>query len=427
MTQILEILEKLNPWWLEKDFDSGLNRTKYLKTIKSYLRTKEIIILNGVRRSGKTTLLFQTIKTLLKKGVEPTRILFVNFDQADLSNLENPFKQVLDVYFQEITPDKKSYLIFDEVQNIKNWERWAKSLYDERKHQLILSGSSSHLLSSELATLISGRYLKIEVFPLNFQEFIEFKNIQIKNKLELMSKKNKIIKALKEYIYFGGFPRAIFENNTFLKEEILKTYYETIIYKDILSNYDIRQKKLMKELIYYLVSNFTSFYSYKNLAKLFSADFSTIKEYFGFIEESQAFFSLSFFSYSVKVQNRNNKKIYCIDNGLRNAVSFKFSRDEGKLVENLVFVELQRRKKDCYYWHNSKRQEVDFVIKNNDNCLSAINVSYTNDVKEREIRGLVEFQKEFDRCKELIILTKDLEKIEAGIKFIPLWKWLLEF
>ncbi|MEA3329804.1 MAG: ATP-binding protein [Nanoarchaeota archaeon] len=425
MNQIIELMEKLNPWWIGKDFDSGILREKYTKKIKSYLKANEIVILNGVRRSGKTTLLFQIIKDLIKQGVNPKAILFVNFDHADLSHLENPFKEVLDVYFQEIAPDKRCYLIFDEVQNVKGWEKWAKSLYDEKKHQIILTGSSSQLLDNKLATLISGRYLKIEVFPLDFREFLEFKNIVIENNLDLVSKKNKILKELKKLLFSGGFPKVVLEEDLSLKEETLKIYYETIIYKEILSIHDIRQKKLMKELLYYLISNFTSLYSYKNLAKLLSADFSTIKEYFGFIEESKAFFSLSFFSYSLKVQNRNNKKIYYIDNGLRNAVSFKFSRDEGKLVENMVFVELKRREKEVYYWQNSKKQEVDFVIKNKDDSLSAINVSYTNEINEREFKGLVKFKNEFKKCKELIILTKDLEKKEKGIKFIPLWKWLL--
>jgi uncharacterized protein len=426
MVEIIEMLEKLNPWWLKKEFDSGFNRNKYLNKIKSYLSTKEIVILNGVRRSGKTTLLFQTINSLLNKGVDPKRILFVNFDQSDIFNLDDSFKKILDSYFQEVAPEKKCYLIFDEVQNVKGWERWAKSIYDEKKHQLILSGSSSHLLDNKLATLISGRYLKIEVFPLDFKEFLDFKNIKRGNKLERLSNKNQIIKSLKEFIYFGGFPKIIFEKNQNLKEEILKNYYETIIYKDILSNHEIRQRELIKELLYYLVSNFTSLYSYKNLAKLLSADFSTIKEYFGFIKESKAFFSSSFFSYSLHVQNRNNKKVYCIDNGLRNAVSFKFSKDEGKLTENLAFVELKQRGKNIYYWQNAKKQEVDFVVKNKDNFLTAINITYSNEINEREIKGLLEFKKEFKKCNELILLTKDLEKQEKGIKFIPLWKWLLE-
>ena len=152
--------------------------------------------------------------------------------------------------------------------------------------------------------------------------------------------------------------------------------------------------------------------------------YDTIKDYLSYYTEAFLFFSVDHFSYSFKEQKTLPSKIYCIDNGLRNAVSFKFSKDDGKLAENLVFVELKRRDKYVYYWKN--KNEVDFIIKNKDNKLTAINVSYSDDAKEREMNGLKELKKKYDKTEELIIITKDLEKEENGIKFIPLWKWLLK-
>lgn len=428
MTEILEILEQINPWWNNKDFETEISRDKYLNKIKSYLKSKEILVLTGVRRAGKTTLLMQTIKSLLEKGVEQKQILFVNFDEADLSNLKTPIKSVLDTYLSEVADDtKKSYLIFDEVQNIEEWERWAKTIYDGKKHQLIISGSSSHLLDSKLASLLSGRYLKIEIFPLDFKEYLTFNDIEINNKISLVSQKNKILKELKNYLLKGGFPRIVLEKNEKLRNELLKIYYETIIYKDIILMNKIRDQKLMRELLYYLMSNFTSLYSYKKISNNLSADFSTIKEYFDYIESSKIFFEIPIFSYSLKTQLRNNKKIYCIDNGLRNAISFKFSRDEGRLAENLVFLELKRKQEQIYYWKD--KNEVDFVVKNRDASLRAINVSYTNEISEREINGLLEFKNNFNKSNELIIITKNKEETitieKNNIKFIPLWKWLL--
>lgn len=424
MTAILEILAKLNPWWSGKEFNTGIIREDYLEKIKKYLKTREIIIMAGVRRSGKTTLLFQTIKYLIEKGVDPEQILFVNFDEADIASLENPIKAALDTYRQEVWDgEKPTYLIFDEVQSADGWERWAKSIYDEKKHQLIISGSSSHLLDNKLATLISGRYIKINIFPLDFKEFLRFKNLEYTKRLDIILNKNKIIRILREYLLEGGFPRIALEEDGTLKREMLKNYYESIVYRDILLMHNVRQTKLMKDLIYYLISNFTGSYSYKKVSEILSADFSTIKEYLAYIEESRAFFELSMFSYSLKMQTRNNRKIYCIDNGLRNAVSFKFSRDEGRLAENLILVELKRQEKDVYYWKN--KGEVDFIVKNNDQSLTAVNVSYTNDINKRETDALIEFKKGFRKTKDLIMITKDLEKKEKGIKFIPLWKWLL--
>jgi len=432
MAQLLEILEKLNPWWKRKEFETGFIRNAYLSKIKTFLKSKEIVVLTGVRRAGKTTLLFQTIHDLIyNQKIDPKKILFVNFDEPDLANLKNPIKEILDVYFQDVCSDKNTYLIFDEVQDIKDWEKWAKSIYDEKEHNLILSGSSSNLLDSKLSILISGRYLKISVFPLDFTEYLFFNNLSIKkDKISLASNKNKIMNLIKSYLKEGGFPRIVLEKNNSLKKEILKNYYETIIYKEIVSMHEVRNVKALRELIYYLCSNFSELYSYKQLNELLKIDFLTLKEFLHYAEEAKILFENSFFSYSLKTQARYNKKIYCIDNGLRNAVSFKFSKDEGKLAENLVFVELKRRDKEIYYWQNSKKQEVDFAIKNKDRSLTGINVSYTDEPNKREIQGLLEFKKEFKQCKNLIVLTKNLEKEtkfnKIEIKFIPLWKWLLE-
>ncbi|MDP2924817.1 MAG: ATP-binding protein [Nanoarchaeota archaeon] len=426
MTEIIEILERINPWWNNKDFEYGIVRTKYLDKIISYINSKEIIILTGVRRAGKTTLMFQAIKHLLDNKVNPRQILFVNFDEADINNLENPIKNVIESFYNEIADkNEKAYIFFDEIQNIDKWEKYAKTIYDEKKDQLILSGSSSYLLSGNLAKLISGRYLSIYVFPLDFKEYLEFNHVIFHNKLDLISKRSEIAKLLKEFIKEGGYPRIVLEKNQNIKRELLKSYYEGIVLKDIILIHRVRQEKLIKELVYYLASNFTQLYSYKNLSNTFSADFSTIKEYLGFIEGSRSFFELPIFSYSIKTQSRNNKKIYCIDNGLRNAISLKFSEDYGKLSENLVFIELKRRDNDIYYWQNDKNQEIDFIIKNKDNSLTAINVSFTDIINERESLALLEFKKTFKMAKELIIITKNTEKKENNIKYIPLWKWLL--
>ncbi|MCR4334945.1 MAG: DUF4143 domain-containing protein, partial [archaeon] len=178
-----------------------------------------------------------------------------------------------------------------------------------------------------------------------------------------------------------------------------------------------------KDLALYFATNFTSTVSLRNLRNNLKISYDTIKDYLSYYKEAFIFFTIDHFSYSFKEQKTLASKIYCIDNGLRNAVSFKFSKDQGKLVENCVFIHLKQLGKQPYYWKN--KNEVDFVIKNPDNTLEAINVSYTDEINERETTGLHEFKKQNEKTMSLIIITKNLEKTENKIKFIPLWKWLL--
>ena len=429
MDAILETLVRLNPWWNHEKFETGIIRDRYATRINKYIKTGEIVVLSGVRRAGKTTLAYQLIHDLINnQNIDPKRILFVNCDEPVLNLTENLLKNVMDTYRQDVCSEHPAYLIFDEIQNIEGWEKWIKSLYDTKKYHIVISGSSSHMLDSNLSHLISGRYLKIDVFPLDFSEYLQFNDLNIKkDNISLIANKDRIMNLMRQYLQEGGFPRVTLEKDRELKNEYLKSYYDSIVYKDIILMHKIRNVKNLRELVYYLCSNVTSPHSYKKLTELLKIDYATLKEYFYYTQEAKILFETQYFSYSVKTQSRNNKKIYCIDNGLRNAVSFRFSKDEGRLAENLVFIELMRRTNEqnqIYYWKN--KGEVDFVIKNKDDSLSAINVSYTNDIDKRETSGLKEFREHFaDKVKDMILLTKDVEKTEDGIRFVPLWKWML--
>jgi len=205
---------------------------------------------------------------------------------------------------------------------------------------------------------------------------------------------------------------------------LLKGYYDSFVSRDIILNAQVRQVRVMQDLLYVLFSSLSSPFSYRKLASRFSIDPATIREYIGYITDSHLMSELTFFSYSVSVQNVNAKKIYCIDNGIRNAISFQFSSDTGKLVENSVWIHLNSLGVPLYYWKGEG--EVDFVIKHSDNSLTAINVTYTDDIPEREIRALSLFQNAFsENIQRRILITKDIEKKEEGIEYIPLWKWLI--
>ena len=427
MEDLIDRLISLNPWWNNRDFGTGVRRERYLSQINRYYESGEIVVLSGVRRSGKTTLLYQMIHDLIHiQGKNPRTILFVNCDEPAITRLEHPLETVLDTYRKEICSEEGACLIFDEIQNIPGWEQWIKAVYDRKQFRLIISGSSSYLLSSELSTLISGRYLPIPVYPLDFSEYLLFRGVNPgRDSVARTSQKYKLLQMLREYLREGGFPQVILQPDEEVKKDQLRAYYDSIVYRDIVRVNEVRNQRAMSDLLSYLLSNVTSLYSYRKLEDLLGIEMNTIKEYIRYAEQAKILFEVRYFSYSLKTQARNNKKIYCIDNGLKNAVSFTFSTDEGKNAENLVFLELRRRGYKPWYW--KKKGEVDFVLKNPDNTLSAINVTYTDTIPAREFDALREFDSAFgSSVRDLILITKDTAQTEGNILCVPLWKWLLD-
>lgn len=418
-----------NPWWETKEVPEELKakpRPSYEQLVNS-IEIKEITIITGVRRSGKSTLMYQMIDSLLKKGIAPAQILYVNIEDKKL--VKDSLQDIYSSYRQNINLDKKAYVFLDEIHKKDGWEAWVRKKYDLKTHdKFVISGSCSYLLKKEYSTLLTGRNVTFEVMPLSFDEFLLFNNITIdKNNIKkgLLLEKTRllILKSLDEYLSLGGFPEVVLKSKNF-KTKLLEQYFDDILYKDIIDRYNLNSQKT-KDLALYLMTNFTSFISLRNLRNSLGISYDTINDYLSYYTEAFLFFTADHFSYSFKEQKTLASKIYCIDNGLRNAVSFKFSKDEGKLAENCVFIHLKRQGKYAYYWKN--QNEADFVIKNADYSLEAINVSYTDEINEREIKGLQEFKKQNKKTKKLTIITKDTEKKESGIEYVPLWKWLLKW
>ncbi len=425
---LIDILSEWNPWWFKKKEElkelSGIERPEYKELIKT-VNLKEITVITGVRRSGKSTVMYQMIKKLIESGVDSKNILLVNFEDEVLN--ETSLEDIYLEYREKINPDKKSFIFFDEVQKKQKWERWIRKKYDlKTEAKFVISGSSSHLLKKEYSTLLTGRIVAFEIMPLSFKEFLQFSGIKPEQKLlkkGIVSNKDKIKiqNALEKYINEGGFPEIFFKEKK-QKRLVLTNYFEDIIFKDVVDRFNIKSQK-PKELAKYLITNITGKTSLRKLREATDLSYDQLKEYLSHFFEAFLFFELNHFSYSIKEQKTRPTKIYGIDNGLRNAVAFKFSEDKGKLTENLVFLELKRQNKQVYYWAN--QNEVDFVIKNEDNSLQGINVSFTDKIKERETKGLKELKKQKKKTKKLTLITKNTEKKEHGITFIPLWKWLI--
>lgn len=424
----LEKLSEWNPWWENGNVSEGLTgkvRPEYNHLVDS-VKIKEITIITGVRRSGKSTLMHQMINNLLSSKVDKNQILFVNLEDKKLT--KDTLDDIYQCYRENLNPNKKAYIFIDEIHKKEGWESWIRKKYDLKTgDKFVISGSCSYLLKKDYSTLLTGRNLTFDVFPLSFGEFLLFKGVQAEsNKIEkgILLEKTKItiLKCFKEYLTLGGFPEILFRPEDY-KTKLLEQYFDDIIYKDIVDRYNLNAQKT-KDFALFLMTNFTSFISLRNIRNSLQLSYDTIKDYLSAYKEASIFFTIDHFSYSFKEQKTLASKIYCIDNGLRNSVSFKFSKDEGKLAENMVFLDIKRRGLYPYYW--KKKGEVDFVVKDKNQGLTGINVSYTDEIEEREMNGLLEFKKEFrSKVKQMIILTKNTARTEHGIKFIPLWKWLL--
>ncbi|MEK6893635.1 MAG: ATP-binding protein [Nanoarchaeota archaeon] len=426
----LNKLAEANPWWSIKKVPEELKgqpRLDYSLLVKS-IDVQEVTIVVGVRRAGKSTFMYQMVEKLIEKGVSPEQILFVNLEDTRFD--EDSLEDIYQAYRTNLNPDKKAYIFFDEIHKKEKWEAWIRRHYDLKTNcKFVVSGSCSYLLKKEYAALLTGRNLTFEVYPLSFKEFLEFKGRKLdfsKAVKGILTEKERflLLNDFNEYLFQGGFPRVVFQEKEF-KTPLLSQYYNDIIFKDIINRYNLNSRKT-SDFAKYIMTNIASLISLRNVRNVLGLSYEAIKDYLSHAHDAFLFFTLDHFSYSVKEQKSRAPKVYCIDNGLRNAVSFKFSKDEGRLAENIVFINLRRKNSDVYYWKSTNEKEVDFVIKKDNQSLTAINVTYTDEISGREIFSLIEFKKNFNKTKELIVLTKSLEKKEKGISFIPLWKWLLD-
>ena len=316
----------------------------------------------------------------------------------------------------------------DEIQRLTGWERWVNNLYEFENVKIYITGSNSSILNSEISNLLTGRNRLITLLPFSFQEFLLLKRCQFIKRLSLPEVKSKIRKYFNEYIQYGGFPEAA-KNSDF---EILKSYYDDIIYRDIIGRGLVRKTKELRELSFYLASNPGRLASSKKLKGFLGLESSlTVQNYLQILEDAFLFFKSSLFNFSVKKQIYNPPKVYMVDHGLSEAVAFHSTKDYGWLYENVVFIELKRKGLNTYYWKSKRNKEVDFVVKKGQRISEAIQVSFSIsdiDTLKREVDALLDAKKELNPDK-LLLITDDEERIieQNGVKIhiIPLWKWLI--
>ncbi len=423
-----QTIRQWNPWWAEKKVPhelTGIKREVTDSIIKT-LETAHIKDVIGVRRSGKTTVLYQVADHLINSGVPPKNIMFLNFDDPTI-NATSLDTILTDIY--KINPDI-SHLFLDEIQQKDGWEQWVRVLYDTKRFtQIFLSGSSASLLSYDIGRVLSGRHITFEVMPLSFTEYLQLRGWDNLEPDNLIYNREKLLHYQNTYLEEGGFPESAGVDK-FNHKKILTMLYNDIIARDITSrfgaSYDVTGR-----ICQLMLTNTTGEYSFNSIAKASHVAVETAEKYIGYLKESLLIMDLPLFSYKLKSQFKQNKKTYAIDTGLRNEVSFRFTSDIGKLAENAVFLELKRRSDEIYYWKSKDGFEVDFVVKNGQGVQTLIQVSW--DVKNKKTR-LREERSLCHACKEFglsdgMILTEDVENIIETdglmIRYYPLWKWLL--
>ncbi len=391
------------------------------------------VVFSGPRRSGKTYLMYIGIKELLARGEDRNQILYVNFENIRLAGATaQDLNDLLEVFF-EIYPanrTKKVWFFLDEVQVVPEWERFVRTLVDMENMNVFVTGSSSKLMSKEIATSMRGRSLTYDVYPFSFAEVLRADGIEQGEYLS-SAQKAKIVHKLEDYVKYGGYPETVIYREEW--ERILREILDVTIFRDIVERYDIKNIKVLKIFLNAIFnSKEFSIHKFFNFLKSQGTKVSknTLYNYFEYFADSFIVFPLRRFSYSYKDVESSIPKIYLVDNGL---LSLQGIRDKGRLIENIVFVELKRKgTRDLFYYKSTSEREVDFVIRDGKTVKQLIQVCYDIDnfsTKERETRALLNGSKELN-CDDLLIITWDYEAEEdvSGkmIKYVPLWKWLIE-
>ena len=394
-----------------------IERTILAKVLDAF-DDNRVLIITGIRRCGKSTLLKQVMDTR-------TTCCYINFEDERLLAFRAEEFEDLNEVLIEVYGAADIYF-FDEVQNIERFETFVRRLQDNGK-KVVITGSNASMLSREFGTRLTGRYKLFEVYPFSFIEYLRFKQISVwRDSMYIPEEKVGLITAFATYRENGGMPEYLINGD----EGYIKTLYDNIIYRDIIARYSIRRQRLVRELVGILLSSISLPFTYNSLKKsLGLSNAITVKEYITHLGSAYMFFELARFDYSVKKQLSAPRKIYVIDTAFSILGGFSLSPDKGRLLENIVCIELKRRGKEVFYFSGTR--ECDFIIKDGRNITGAIQVCHELNDKnlERECGGLLEAMENFHLDRGLI-LTSDQEctrKTGNRTVFIkPVWKWLLE-
>lgn len=420
----MDLKSVIKEQWLELE---NIQRTERiilrerLSEAETYLKHPNILVVTGVRRCGKSIFSY-----LLERK---HKFGYINFDDERIFGLKSSDLDAVLQAFYELYGEI-DYIVLDEIQNVAGWELFANRL--RRSKRVVLTGSNSNLLSSELATHITGRYVDIKLFPFSFKEYLDFKGFPLSNAYTTQEKAV-IMNHLEDYLVNGGMPEVYKFGKT-----ILLRIYNDILTKDVVVRHKIKKSDELKKMAKYIISNVSEEITYSSLARNIGIKhISTVSKWISYLEECFLILKLERFDFKLKQQFIAPKKVYCIDSGIVDSIGFKFSENKGRIFENVIAIQLQRKKEkdhelEVYYWKDHSQKEVDFVLKKRQKIVELIQataISSQEELKEREIEALVTASEKL-KCNALTIITQnvgsELNVKNKIINLVPLWKWLLE-
>jgi predicted AAA+ superfamily ATPase len=396
---------------------------------------KKVVTLVGPRRAGKTYSLYQIMTQILSGGADISDILYVNFEDERITPLKaENLQDLLDAYFELYEGKPKPFVFLDEVQNVVGWDRFVRRINDAGL-RVFITGSNSRMLGREIATSLRGRTVTFEVFPFSFREFVALRGVNSQKGAAYGKTRHRFSPLYEEYSFSGGYPEILLAEGDSIKGRILQDYFNTIFYKDLVDRYAIKNTELLRQWMNLLIMNLSSLVSFSKVENDFKSrgmklSRATLSYFARYVEEAFFGFFLEMHSESVRKRQVNPKKFYLIDVGLHNFLSFKFAENKGRILENLVFLELRRRAPSVFYYKTANGEEVDFLVKGRKD-MQLIQVCYdlhNLDVYTREKKSLLCGMRELELKQGTIITEIEKRTLKEGglaLNIIPAWEWLL--
>ena len=421
-------------------YDEGVPTGIVHRDIEYVEKPRAATVVKGMRRTGKTFVTYERMQALIEQGIPLGRIIHVNFEDERLAQLTVEHLRLIGEIHAEIFPEHAHdvcWYFLDEIQNVDGWESYVRRLVDSKLARVCLTGSSSKLLSEEIATQMRGRSLPIEVFPLSFSEFIRFNNLMPKiPRHDLISSREKGLLRHAMALYFerGGFPDVQDLSNR-MRTSVLQGYVDAVLYRDILERHPVKSVTALKYTIDYLLHNYAHKASTRAIAGVLknlsvSASREDISEYIGYLKNAYLIYPVSIHSGSLAVKRVNPEKYYAIDTGLIRAMNVKTDSEQGWLLENLVFLILRRKFDKLEYYLTKDGREIDFYATDMTKRASRlIQVSWdmsSEDTRKRELAAMRTAMEETGLTDCVIVTWDEDERTDDGIRIAPVWKWALE-